>query len=200
MMDNLGLREAWLVAATVHLNTRLFAGALPPVKLSCGWTSRGARSDQTDAIGQCWSKATSRNGINQIFISPRLDDPPEVLAVLVHELIHAMDDCTSGHRGAFKAMALKVGLVGPMRATKAGEELAGRLMELAMELGAYPHGALTPITKQGTRMLKFSCPCCGWTGRATAKWMAEGLPTCHCGEPMIAVTTNLGKITISVAA
>ncbi len=37
----------------------------------------------------------------------------------------------------------------------------------------------------GSRMLKLSCEACGYTVRTTAKWLATGVPLCHCNhEPM----------------
>lgn len=34
---------------------------------------------------------------------------------------------------------------------------------------------------QKNRQLKLECPECGYTARATAKWIAVGMPTCPCG-------------------
>ena len=50
-------------------------------------------------------------------------------------------------------------------------------------LGPYPHAALNVSTKktQSTRMLKLTCPLCGYTIRTSGKWIATGLPVCHDG-------------------
>jgi uncharacterized Zn finger protein (UPF0148 family) len=47
-------------------------------------------------------------------------------------------------------------------------------------LGAYPHGELSYSDRkvQGTRMIKASCPHCGYTVRLTNKWLTFGLPIC----------------------
>lgn len=46
-----------------------------------------------------------KDGINQIFISPVLDDPMVVLSTLAHELVHAIDDCKHSHGPVFKKIS-----------------------------------------------------------------------------------------------
>lgn len=46
-----------------------------------------------------------KDGINQIFISPVLDEPMTVLETLAHELVHAIDDCKSGHGAEFQKIS-----------------------------------------------------------------------------------------------
>ena len=53
--------------------------------------------------------------MNQIFLAPQLKNPVEYLGTLVHELVHAVDNCSSKHRAGFKKIAKDVGLTGPMR-------------------------------------------------------------------------------------
>ena len=50
-------------------------------------------------------------------------------------------------------------------------------------LGPYPHAEVMAAQKktQTTRMLKLTCPLCGYTLRTSAKWIATGLPVCHDG-------------------
>ena len=74
-----------------------------------------------------------------------------------------------------------------MTATVPGDELAKDLEKLAVELGPYPHAALSPtarVGKQTTRMLKVVCPTDGYTLRTTKKWADLGLPSCPCGKGM----------------
>ena len=155
-------REQWLNAATELLNDKVFQPVgfdIPKdVKVSCGWTSSewedalcGTGSRQT-TIGQCCSRAASSNNVNEIFISPKLSDALRVLDVLAHELIHAIDDCQNGHKGAFRTMAKAIGLEGKMTSTTASPELLERLTAISEFLGEYPHGELTANgKKQGTR-------------------------------------------------
>jgi hypothetical protein len=77
-----------------------------------------------------------------------------------------------------------LGLEGKPTATHAGEELEAHLRSVVEGLDPYPHAALslgTEEKKQTTRLLKIECPGCGYVCRTTAKWLAEGIPTCHCG-------------------
>lgn len=178
-------REDWLQNAKIELDSVLWPATgikVPRVEVSCGFP--GGASPRT-TLGQCWATVTA-GGVAQVFVSPILDDPIDVLAVLTHELIHASDDCESGHRGAFTRIARAVGLVGPMRATTPGAELITRLERVAAALGTYPHRRieLAEIVKQSTRMLRVECPSCAYLVRTTAKWISVGLPTCPCGTRM----------------
>lgn len=190
-------REVWLVRAVEAL-APLFAEVeqtLPPVKVSVGWP--GGNGRKNSVIGQCWSPEVAADEVSHIFISPVLDDAVRVLDVLAHELVHAInyaagDAC--GHKGAFGRIAKALGLEGKMTATVAGDDLKERLTAIAADLGAYPHGALTAGApgadgpkKQGTRMLKVTCPEAGegdvYTVRMTRKWLdLHGTPKCPCHD------------------
>jgi hypothetical protein len=155
------------------------------MRVSVGFA--GGRGKKASTIGQCWSTASAADGVAQIFISPVLADPLRVLATLVHEGVHAVDDCKSGHRGAFVRLAKAMGLEGKWTATVAGEELTHTLADVAAGLGAYPHAALTVaggIKKQTTRLLKIACDICGYPARVTRQWLDVGVPTCPCGGEM----------------
>ena len=129
-------REAWLIRAVEALKPLLSEAGFPlltPVRVSCGFPSGGQRSNQ---VGECWSQKSSDDAHNQIFISPVQVDAVEVLDTLLHELIHAVDDCEHKHGKAFKKIATKLGMVGPMRSASAGPKLKAKLQDLAHALGA----------------------------------------------------------------
>jgi len=133
-----------------------------------------------------------------------------MLVSLLHELIHAADDCASGHKGAFAEAAIRLGFQGPMTQTPPGVELAAEVITLAEALGPFPHAKLDPAAasvpvpappggapgpdpggkvhsgpgKQGTRMIKLTAACCGYTVRTTRKWVDQGYPLCPHGQPM----------------
>lgn len=181
-------REQWLASAVTLLGPLFKSLAqvdLPPVAVSCGRTGRGLKSK---SIGECWTRAASSNGINEIFISPKLDDGMTVLGTLAHELIHASDDCASGHKHHFADVARLIGLEGKMTATVVGDALRARLDKVLRTLGDYPHAAMRfgdgPTKKQPTRLIKCQCTACGYTVRTTAMWIDQGLPTCCCGTEM----------------
>jgi len=190
-------REHWLELAVLKLRP-LFAEIdveLPNVRVSVGWPSRGGVGAKKKVIGQCWKTTVAGDNVSQIFISPVLGtaneaDAIQLLGVLAHELIHAADDCESGHKGAFGKMARALGLAGKLTATVVDpdSELYRQLAVILDDLGPLPHAALNPFEmekqrpKQGTRMLKLTCPNDGYTARTTRKWLDDlGAPKCPCG-------------------
>lgn len=179
-------REQWLESAVLALRPYFTERKLelPAVRVSVGWPSRGGTGKAKRVIGQCWKTTVAGDGVAQIFVSPTLGEHGEVLAVLVHELVHAWDDCESGHKGDFATAAKSLGLEGKMTATHAGEALSEFLGTLVDRLGAYPHSALNfsemekQRAPQKTRMIKLMAPDCDYTVRTTQKWIDEGMPKC----------------------
>jgi hypothetical protein len=191
-------REQWLNSAALILIDEIikpnFTGAIPAMRYSMTAPKTGSKK----VLGQCWTRAASATGINEIFITASLDatDSAEILAVLVHEQIHALDDCASGHKGHFAAMAKKVGLEGKMTATYAGPKLAEHLQEIIRDLGEIPHAALNAALngqkKQKNRQLLVSCNHCEFKFRAS-KTAIESIrhwecPACNTG--MLAPQSN----------
>lgn len=187
-------RESWLTEAIENILPWVLAGAdveTPTrVRVSVGWP--GGKGKKGNTIGQCWHKSASSDDTWEIFVSPKLDDPVQILSVLTHELCHVADQNENGHTGRFKTLATAVGLTGKMTETTAGEELTERLRALSEELGPFPHAALAAAVgsgstthKQATRMLKLQAiKCCDYTVRTTRKWIDEGLPSCPHGIEM----------------
>ena len=161
-------RETWLAKATDYLRP-MFAeqGYQIPsdVRVTCGFPSSRALSSKNGNryIGMCWPRGCSDANINEIAISPCLSGETnslEVLATLVHELVHAVDDCENGHGPVFKRIALAVGLEGKMTATHASTALAAHLQKFIDAEGSFPHETLAVVKghkKQSTRMIKASC-------------------------------------------
>lgn len=185
-------REQWLSAAVVKLREGIFAPdhTVPEVRVSVGWP--GGRGPKQNRIGECWQPDSSADGIGQIFISPVLSDPVEVLATLTHELVHAINhkDGDNGHRAPFKRIAESVGLEGKMASTHAGEALAEKLEAIGNMLGKYPHAAISLESKpkvQKTYQLKAVCAYDDeYKVRMTQKMADDwGMPLCPCHkEPM----------------
>lgn len=189
-MTTIDTREEWLVAAAERLTDmiaeRTELKPSPAILVSCGWPRRD-RGGQV--IGQCYNRASSIGADkHQVFISPTLPSAAAVLPVLLHELIHAADDCESGHKGAFRRAWKALGFTGKPTCSVPGKELKAELRALAGELGPYPHTRLDPAKMdkpQTTRMLKVECPDCGCIVRMTRKWLDNsGTPQCGCGSPM----------------
>ena len=159
-------REQWLEQAVKNLTDRVFKQQHIPVplddiKVSVGWCKGDSANSST--LGQCFSRAWSSNNKIEIFIAPTTEDPIDVLAILAHEINHAVDDCKSGHRQPFKRRCAAIGLIPEMRKrgchTTPTVELAQELEDMATKLGVYPHAkiVLNPNKKQTTRMKKLQC-------------------------------------------
>ena len=178
-------REAWLNQALEKLRPWFEdrAGVAIPqdARVSVGFPGGGSARKR---IGECWARSQSKDKVNEIFISPVLSEPLRMLDVLVHEAVHAVDDCQSGHKEAFKRTALAVGLEGKMTATHAGDKLKAELERIIKILPPLTHGALdlSSRKKQPTRLVKLECGDCGMIIRTTQKWIEQtGNPDCACG-------------------
>lgn len=182
-------REEWLERMTTALRPKFHeAGYTIPleVRVTCGWPSSRGTSRKNRVVGECWPASSSESEHWEIFISPTLADPMRVGGTLVHELAHAAVESQNpdnhvGHGPAFKAAMKPLGMTGKATATTEGAELKRELEAITKKIGPYPHAAmkLNLRTKvQGTRLLKASCPECGYVVRVTAKWVEVGLPIC----------------------
>ncbi|WP_433224453.1 hypothetical protein [Microtetraspora malaysiensis] len=106
-----------------------------PIQVSVGWTSSGRRSK---VAGECWAKSMSA-GVSSIFVRPEIiANPVLTLATVLHEMIHAVDDCTNGHKGPFIQMARSFGFVKPFTEVAINAELHQRLTAMAADMGAMP--------------------------------------------------------------
>ena len=181
-------REAWLNAAVTELKQYVFGNytVCDEIRSSCGFPSSRALSAKHKRIGECWDKEASTDNHFEVLISPLVDDPKKVLAVLTHELVHVLAGHKAGHKGPFRKIAKDVNLEGKMTATVASDRLNGVFETTILPLlGAYPHSAISPNSrpkkKDGTRMIKLECHDCGYIVRTTQKWIETGVPTCTCG-------------------
>ncbi len=164
---------------------------VPKVRVSCGWPSSRALSRKQRCGGECWPNQSSEDGLCQIFISPLMKKPVDVLGVLVHEVVHAVVGCKMKHGKLFRKCAVAVGLEGKMTATVAGEELIKQIDTWMKALGEYPHAVIKPNErpekKQTTRMVKCECKECGYAVRTSRKWLEEaGAPLCPCNTKRMA--------------
>lgn len=183
-------REVWLLNAVERLRPFFPTTQAPPafIRVACGWP-KGSK-----LLGECWHASAARDGVRQIYISPKIEKSVEVLDTLLHELVHASLPDGVGHKGKFVTLCKKVGLtMGPAKSQSAGPELITKLELLSEDLGLYPHCKLVPIVhekKQMTRMLKAVCVANGDHGedyivRLSRKTIEIGLPMCPCGKEMV---------------
>ena len=157
------LREAWLERAAAFLLDYMVRCGLPRVvvRVSCGWPSRGGLGARVAVIGQCFPPTVCRDGVPQIFVSPRIEESLQVLGVLLHELVHAAVGCQFKHGQVFSQAARRVGLAGPPTATTIGERLHPVLERFVAGAGPYPHAAiqLQATQRVGSRLRLYECQC-----------------------------------------
>ena len=146
-------REAWLHRAIEEFRPRFTEIGLPlPARLhvSVGF-GYSSRAESKYILGQCWARRASADGVNHIFLGPQEGDPAAMLVSLLHELIHAADDCQSGHKGAFAEAATRLGFEGPMTRTPPGLDLTAEVITLAEALGPFPQRQARPHHGQRAR-------------------------------------------------
>lgn len=162
------------------------------IKVSVGFAPNSRPDSKRAPIGFCLRSTCSEEGFSEIFIVPKINDSAQVLYVLAHELIHAVDDCKHGHKGPFVELARRIGLVGPATATVAGPELAAKLAQYIDMLGPIPHARvnLTSQAKQVNRNLLVRCDHCGFKFN-TSKTQIEivlmnhgRIECCNCARSM----------------
>lgn len=136
--------EVWLHEA-VELMRPSFTAAgyeIPPVHLSVGFSSSGYRiNTKRFTMGTCCSRRMDKDGINQIFISPILDEPMDVLVTLAHELVHAIDDCKHSHGPVFQKISKDLKLVDCMAVNLFDfRDTLRSYQSMLDQLGRYPRG------------------------------------------------------------
>jgi len=178
----MSIREEWLNMAVAEVRPVFDAVGFPlpqNIRVTCGFPSKGGRSVKK-AIGEHWSSKASDDSHHEISISPVVSDGMEVFGILVHELAHSATD-GDGHRGRFPSCVKALMLEGKPTSTVVGQKFKDYFYDLVDSLGKYPHATLNVGTgkkTQGTRMLKASCPHCGYVVRLTKTWADMGLPAC----------------------
>jgi len=186
-------REQWLTQAAQEIETTLFKPlnkSLPEKwRVACSWPSRRASAkNASGTIGQCFDPAASADGTAEMLVSMSQDDPMEVLAILAHEMVHAIEGLEAGHGKVFKRTALAIGLTGKMTATRPSDTFKQSVSPIIEKLGDYPHAAvdLTTRKKQTTRMIKMECRDCGYIARTSRTNIEKhGSTICPCNhEPM----------------
>jgi hypothetical protein len=203
-------REEWLEKAVEKLKPLFLAHKyeIPPVKVSCGFPSKGGLS-KNRTYGECWQSQCTDDGTRHILITPLLgsERAVEVLGVLAHELTHSVLDDDAKHGPKFKEAMAKVGLEGPAKHAMPGADLQLRLEAIAEELGNYPNVALKPKERKKSekaaakKTFKLFCEkkrtCdkhCSLVEKTTGgdfnvnssrKSLKLGFPMCPCGNEMM---------------
>ena len=174
-------REDWLKAAGDLIAVEFELPLSRPWRVSTGSPARQGKS-----LGHCYASAAVSDGANEVWVNASIVDPLQILGVLLHELLHATDDCASGHSGAFQRQALRAGFLPPLKTYAPSAELTARLQGLLDCLPACPIVRVAPSPPKKGRMIKLLCdnPVCGWLCY-TAQARIDALPNdplCPCCE------------------
>jgi hypothetical protein len=196
-------REAWLTAGADALRPLFAENGYPvdvPVRVTLGFPSRGALSLKRKVVGECWAPEASGDGTAEISVTPLLDDPIELLAILAHEMCHAAVGNKAKHGRKFAKAATAMMLEGKPTATVPGDTFRAWAAPVLESLGPIPHSKLTPMARTALkpdvgRMLKVECPCCGYIARVTKKWLeASGAPVCPTsGKTFVCEGASVGE-------
>lgn len=138
----------------------------PPVRVSV------APMKSKKIVSQCYQRAQSKSGHNEIFVTAHSDDSYEILFSLLQSLILAYDDCQGGKKGFFARVAKNIGIIGKMTKPAAGIGLFSTLKGYIGILGDIPHAALDikPVQK-GRNNNKLHCKSCGFQANLSRKWV-----------------------------
>lgn len=153
-----GNREEWcneIVAVMLPMLAEHGITFPPERQVRCAVTAGLKRS----TFGLCHgSKASTDGRTNFIDVSTAQAEPVELAHTLLHELLHACDDCHSGHRGRWKRWANLIGI--QTRGNTRGP-LAQAIIDAALEHVGVPGQHVPSITKKALRrisQIKFWCP------------------------------------------
>lgn len=197
-------RVRWLEAAWPRLRAEFVGEAPADVTLTMGFPSR-KRSGKGMCIGECAYDCIRSHGggfgaEHFVTIHPILaKDPVEVLACLLHEMIHVAlaDDPTIGHGKQFQVIAKRCGLVKPWTATTPDDECAKKLqgigVDVSKELGFALQGYYElpkPRPRKPSTSRKLRCACeTPRTLTLTASQLDMGSILCgNCHEPFRIIT------------
>lgn len=210
-------REGWLtefarLAAPIIEKRTDLKVPREKLRLSCSFPRTRATPNKTGGYttGQCFHGATHKSGLHEIMINPLksemiTEDGRGVCETVIHEMLHACLAEDTMHKAPFAKAAKKMGLDGKdskPTSTTLGPEGRKIVEGIIEQIGQpYPHEALDGSwgRKQGTRLIKVSCPDCGYineagngyTTRITMSWIEVGLPTCPCGQQLEVTDKNV---------
>lgn len=179
-------REQWLTEAASRLAPAFKPWGFGKFRVTCGWPCVSALSPRRKRIGECHYPTSSADGTHELFISPSLAKPEDVVGTLAHELAHVVAGHKAAHGKGFVRVCKAVGLTkGKAVSAEPGERLAAEIAKWLPSLGPYPHAALVPARKIRTTppsSVGLECPDCECRVTMSRKMLDDfGAPTCACG-------------------
>lgn len=142
----------------------------PVIKFSFTAPSKKGR-----VLGLTYAKEDTNANVNEIFISAHVKDAEQAILVLTHELIHALDNCESHHRGYFARVAKRVGFLTPLTKLNPSDDLKDLAQLIADDLPPLPNDGIKTGHEKTQKNRNLSCTCtgCEYKFRTTKKWIVE---------------------------
>tara|TARA_R110000868_G_scaffold26913_1_gene103035 strand:- start:832 stop:1422 length:591 start_codon:yes stop_codon:yes gene_type:complete len=192
MSQTFNTREEWLNAALALVRAQVPAIGSQRIRITCGFPSTYTRSG---TLAECWPSDASKDNTWEVMISPTVALPVEVFTLVAGMALHTVPGGASRTSNSYRAACMDIGLAPAdesWRTLLATDDFWSTFGDALEDLGPYPHAEVMAAQKktQSTRMLKLTCPLCGYTLRTSAKWIAQGLPVCHDGTEFQAETTE----------
>jgi hypothetical protein len=171
-MRQMATREDWLKACLTRVTAGWPVGADLPenTRISLGFPQK-AHGRGAGRVIEHYSPSDSEGGLFEIFVSPTIGDALAVAQAVVTE-----------------AARIATGRAPTEREVATLHQRARAVVE---KMPPYPHSAIKrnaegkgevpgegPVKGPGSRLLKTSCPTCGYTARITRRWLRFAVPTC----------------------
>lgn len=155
-----GTREAWAEKITAALFPMLVAEGIAPVgdhrQIRIALAPLPAKT-----LGLCYPSSKSTTGdVNLITLSTDQGEPIELVHTIMHEMMHAFDDCRSGHRNRWLRWANQIGIVarGHIRGP-----IAERMVQTALAEVGFPTAhviTVRKVQKPKSSQVRYECPGC----------------------------------------
>ena len=155
-----GTREEWCEAIAARLIPQLEAVGIQPIGDDRQVRFAIAPLGRT-TLGVCYGSSKSVDGDTNLITINSDADSMELTRTLIHELLHAFDDCKSGHRGRWKKWAETIGI------SRCGHDMDGLAEQMCQEAFALvgepvKHRQTQSKDKQRPpSQVKFECLLCG---------------------------------------
>lgn len=179
-------REQYLVAAARAMNAELLAKKCEHQMPEVWFVS--VMEPAGKVIGRAWPAS---HDAHHMFVSAALSDPVQLLATLLHEMLHLAVGVKEKHNKVFGKAARAVGLKGKLTATTASDELVPYLKALDEQLGGYPHRPLMRLSNRGGHDNRIACRSINETGYKlliARKWVdTHGYPKDPWGDEMVPI-------------
>lgn len=174
-------REDWLreVASSMSGWFGDLGFPLPDFEVRSGFPSVGRRSAN---ITESWTEDDGASYV--IFVRPDRSEEIMVAAALAFQLCRIAVGQQDSHGYLFRHLAISIGLRGKKTESPPGALFKELIKPVLKRAGPMPSPEITPTHKeqkasQTTRLIKVSCPECGYVARVARKWLEDVGPP-HC--------------------